>query len=168
MPTSTLTLDHLRDPAPPAPGPAARAAVATRARQLTRRRRAAWVGGSLAVVAVLGAGAGAIAATSSSSAPVDHGVVTPASRVDVFGQFVDVPDGATATVTLTLLTDGVTTYTATMNDDGTFSFAHVPNGTYRVEWEWDIPDGTATQVGRLPNPVTITDGHEVRLDNLKL
>ena len=162
---STLIFDHLRDPSPPVPGPAARAAVAVRARQLTHRRRATHIGAALAVVAVLGAGAVGISASISRS---DNTVATPAVKVDVFGSFVEFPDGTNGTVTLSAINDPQTPlYTATVAKDGTFSFSNVPDGQYLVSWEWDTPDGTAAQVGRRPQPITLSGGHEVKLENLK-
>jgi hypothetical protein len=162
---STLIFDHLRDPAPPVPGPAVRAAVAVRARQLTHRRRVTQIGAALAIVAVLGVGAVGISSAISRS---DNSVTTPAVKVDIFGSFVEFPDGTTGTVTLAAIDDPLTPlYTATVAKDGTFFFSGVKDGQYLVAWSWETPDQTAAQVGRLPNPITFSDGHEVKLMNLK-
>jgi hypothetical protein len=161
---STLIFDHLRDPAPPVPGAAARAAVAVRARQLTHRRRVTQIGAALAVVAALGVGAVGLSSALSS----DSKVTTPAVQVNVFGHFIEFPPGTNGTVTLSAPDDPQTVlYTATVAGDGTFSFSGVPNGQYVLAWEWETPDQTAAQVGRLPQPITISDGHEVKLMNLK-
>lgn len=138
----TLTLNDLRDPAPPMPGPAQRAAVSARARQLSHRRRLAQIGGALAVVAVLGVGGAIVVASDPTS-----NRVTVAPLASVRGSTTSIP---VKTLRLTFTHEDGSIFIVDANPDGTFFLSAVPVGDYRVVWVYEeegVDPGSGTQIG---------------------